>query len=405
MKTILLPLLTLAAALTISQPSFAADLGDAAAPLQIEKWVQGGPVDMDADTNKIYVVEFWATWCPPCLVSIPHLTEIQKEFKDKGVVVIGISDETASTVNTFIRRMGDKMHYIVGLDKELKTTEGYMNQYGVDTLPYAFIVRHGQVIWRGRPMTGLEDALKEIVNGTFNLETTRKRVLAREELEKFTELAMQGAPEETLAAILAQVEELDREIGGIEPGRPFSTKNEINMVKFQRAAFRYQKAVAAGFSGDALDTLADEIKAVAPEGFVFEDFRNDVALWKTFMIYFQVITGKGDTNALPGLTKELEQAKFKSARPLSDYAWAILTDESVQMRDLVLATKLAKAAVDASDSKSAGIIDTYARALFDSGDIAGAVHWQKKAVAVEENDEMRMQLEATLQTYEKKAVK
>jgi len=42
--------------------------------------------------GKVVLVEFWATWCPPCRTSIPHLTEVQKKFKDKGVVVLGISD-------------------------------------------------------------------------------------------------------------------------------------------------------------------------------------------------------------------------------------------------------------------------------------------------------------------------
>ena len=54
-----------------------ASLGDPAAPLTIKDWVKGKPANV-RDGKAVYVVEFWATWCGPCRVSIPHLTELQK---------------------------------------------------------------------------------------------------------------------------------------------------------------------------------------------------------------------------------------------------------------------------------------------------------------------------------------
>ena len=78
--------------LTLALSAVSAELGDPAAPLQIAEWVKGKPVDLAADKGKkIFVVEFWATWCGPCRASIPHLTEMQKKFKDKNVVFIGVS--------------------------------------------------------------------------------------------------------------------------------------------------------------------------------------------------------------------------------------------------------------------------------------------------------------------------
>ena len=58
-------------------------IGDAAPELKVEKWVKGDPVTT-FEKGKVYVVEFWATWCPPCIKSIPHLTELQKQYKEKG---------------------------------------------------------------------------------------------------------------------------------------------------------------------------------------------------------------------------------------------------------------------------------------------------------------------------------
>jgi len=144
------------------QAAQAAKIGDPAAPLKIAEWVKGEPVDLK-NREKIYVVEFWATWCGPCRVSIPHLTELQKKFADKNVVFVGISDEKPAVVKPFVEKMGDKMNYIVACDNERQTYSGYMDAYGRNGIPSAFIVdREGKVAWAGHPMAGLEGKLKEL---------------------------------------------------------------------------------------------------------------------------------------------------------------------------------------------------------------------------------------------------
>src|SRR5678816_220472 len=61
--------------------------GDAAPPIAIGKWVKGGPVT-GFERGRIYVVEFWATWCVPCVKSMPHLAEVQAKYREKGLTVI-----------------------------------------------------------------------------------------------------------------------------------------------------------------------------------------------------------------------------------------------------------------------------------------------------------------------------
>src|SRR5688572_11521609 len=111
-------LAALAFALTL--PTFVADaadgptlkVGDAAPALAPSKWVKGEPI-AKFETGKIYVVEFWATWCGPCITSIPHITELQK--KNPSVAFIGMNcmEHEPSKVAGFVEKMGEKMGYRV----------------------------------------------------------------------------------------------------------------------------------------------------------------------------------------------------------------------------------------------------------------------------------------------------
>ncbi|MCA9133171.1 MAG: TlpA family protein disulfide reductase, partial [Planctomycetales bacterium] len=97
--------------ITSAVPSRAADLltiGSQAPPLDVEHWVQDGngkfkPVTK-FDKGKVYVVEFWATWCGPCVASMPHLAALQTELADKGVQIVSISNEELETVEKFLER-------------------------------------------------------------------------------------------------------------------------------------------------------------------------------------------------------------------------------------------------------------------------------------------------------------
>lgn len=170
----------------------AAKLGDPAAPLTIKNWVKGDKVDV-RDGKHVYVVEFWATWCPPCRTSIPHLTELQKKFKDKGVVFIGISDEPASKVEPFVKQMADKMDYTVACDDERKSSKGYMAAYDQHGIPTAFIVsKDGKVLWFGHPMGELETKLEEVLSGKFDLAAAIKAVELRAATSDYQKLVAAG---------------------------------------------------------------------------------------------------------------------------------------------------------------------------------------------------------------------
>jgi thiol-disulfide isomerase/thioredoxin len=403
MKTVIVSLCSLAFALTFTRTAAAADLGDPAAPLQIAEWVKGGPVDLAAGKGKqIYVVEFWATWCPPCRTSIPHLTELQKKFQD--VVFVGISDEEVPVVKKFVTRMGDKMAYTVAVDKNSQTGKAYMEAYGIKGIPHAFIVdKAGRIIWNGHPMEGLAAALTDVVANKFDLAREKKRAAARSKLQDFYELAGSGAEDDELKAAATELEALDKAVGGIIPGEPFSADEALKQIKFQKAVGAYQRAVLRNKPEAELEPLAQKIQQVAPTNFNLAEFKETLLLNTTMRDYYKIVTGNGDTNQLAALTRQLSETRSKNGDMLNNFAWALLTSEEVKIRDVILATKLAKAAVSATGEKQVAELDTYARALFDSGQPAEAVVWQKKAVAIAGTDEQRQELTAALKKYEEAA--
>lgn len=156
-----------------------AKICDPAAKLEGLQWIKGGPVELKKDN--IYVVEFWATWCPPCRVSIPHLTKLQKKFKDKKVTFVGISSESPDKVKPFVEDKGDTMDYTVAIDPQRKISDGYMKAYKQRGIPTAFIVdKQLCVVWVGHPMSDLEAVLEKVVAGTFDA----KAYAAKKELER-----------------------------------------------------------------------------------------------------------------------------------------------------------------------------------------------------------------------------
>ena len=135
----------LAALAAVQAAAPASLVGKPAPEIKAAYWINTPGLKLSDLTGKVVVVEFWATWCPPCRKSIPHLIELNKKFADKGVVFIGLSDETQDKVAPFVKQMN--MDYAVGGGSPTG------NLYGVTGIPTAFIVdTTGKVAWEGHPM-------------------------------------------------------------------------------------------------------------------------------------------------------------------------------------------------------------------------------------------------------------
>jgi thiol-disulfide isomerase/thioredoxin len=162
-----------------------ATLGDKAPPVSIERWIKGAPVQIGPGTN-LYVVEFWATWCGPCKRSIPHLTELQAKYRDRGLVIIGVSDETAAEVAPFVSGQGGAMDYRVAVDTSRRTFNAWMTAFGESGIPHAFVVgTNGLLLWHGYP-TSLGETLEQIYSGKFDLEFEKNSDIGARLVEHYT---------------------------------------------------------------------------------------------------------------------------------------------------------------------------------------------------------------------------
>lgn len=118
-------------------------LKDDKAPEFSLKSVDGKTVKLSDYKGKVVIIDFWATWCPPCRKGIPDLISIQNEFKDK-VVIIGISldrEKTIKDVPGFVKNNGINYPVVYGDDKVV------IDYGGIQSIPTSFVVdKNGTVV-------------------------------------------------------------------------------------------------------------------------------------------------------------------------------------------------------------------------------------------------------------------
>lgn len=95
-----------------------------------------------AKPGKVVVLDFWATWCPPCRRSIPHLIDLHERYGSKGMVVIGVAlDRDLQTVADFVKQM--KMKYKILHDPQGRSTG---ELYEVSSIPQIYVIDRKGVI-------------------------------------------------------------------------------------------------------------------------------------------------------------------------------------------------------------------------------------------------------------------
>jgi cytochrome c biogenesis protein CcmG/thiol:disulfide interchange protein DsbE len=114
---------------------------------------QGTVVTANSFGGKVLVLNFWATWCAPCVQEIPSLSEFQKRFANSGVVVVAVSvDKSEQKYRTFLERI--HVSFETAHDPNMDVS----NQYGTFQFPETYIIKNGRIL---RKFPNAEDWLSD----------------------------------------------------------------------------------------------------------------------------------------------------------------------------------------------------------------------------------------------------
>lgn len=181
---LLLLFLTISITLHAQDAPFASlNIDDPAPPLRVSEWIKGTPVQQ-FEKGRVYVIEFWATWCRPCLAYMPDLSVLAREYKGKvTVIAIDIYEskvkpvKSAKKVKAFVDSMGKRMDFNVAIEDSNFTVADWIEATGEQNngIPKTFVIdENGRLAWIGHP-SKLEEVLPKVVYGTWDI----KEELAR----------------------------------------------------------------------------------------------------------------------------------------------------------------------------------------------------------------------------------
>ncbi|MGB1925647.1 MAG: TlpA disulfide reductase family protein [Rubripirellula sp.] len=316
-------------------------IGSTAPDLAIEHWIQDGngffkPVTK-FEKGKVYVVEFWATWCGPCIQSMPHLAELQNKYRGQGVQIISVSNETLEEVKDLLGKPNEQVGKSFGeltsawcltTDPDGSVYKDYMDASKQGGIPTSFLVgKTGEIEWIGHPMD-LDNPLESVVNDTWDRSSFQKEM----ELQKQLQANMQKVSMLAGAGKFEEAVKLAQEQRAAAEGTPL----EEQWVNVQ-----YQLKLMSGMiDEDLLSHFRKKLTAMKGDAYGVGQF--------AYTLYGQVKQG-AEVGALAGETLAALQAEVDGADaemlPLLFNTMALLKSET---GDLAGAVAAQQAAIDAA---------------------------------------------------------
>jgi peroxiredoxin/outer membrane protein assembly factor BamD (BamD/ComL family) len=160
--------------------------------------------------GKIVLIDFWATWCRPCVRAMPHLQKVWEAYKDKGLVVIAISAETRAKVQPFADRY--KYTFPFAMDDNRMTSRAY----GIKSIPTTYIIApDGKVAWQGHASSDdVEKTIKALLpkvkesSGSSGVDTESPTKVKLREVTKALQFAAKQAEKGKLASALRMADKV-----------------------------------------------------------------------------------------------------------------------------------------------------------------------------------------------------
>jgi len=136
------------------------NIGVRAAPFVL-KSLEGEQIDLAAMRGKVVVLDFWATWCPPCREELPTIEKLRKEFAG-DVQILGVNDEEASTVKGFVKSKHYELTVLMDSGRKVH------RQYLVSAIPTLAIIDRQGVLRELFVGSRSEAMLRKAIQGALN---------------------------------------------------------------------------------------------------------------------------------------------------------------------------------------------------------------------------------------------
>lgn len=165
-----------------AQTKLELSIGDPAPPLRYSKWIKGTPTE-DFSGNKLYILEFWATWCKPCIEAMPHLSELAQKYSEKmKVIAVNVSERSGNEpyesvlpkVEEFVSKNKENMKFDVMVDNNNRDmSNNWLRKGNIVGIPATIIIKDSKIIWIGHPLF-LDAVLIEIFEDKYDMLAKKK---------------------------------------------------------------------------------------------------------------------------------------------------------------------------------------------------------------------------------------
>ena len=139
-------------------------VGGEAPEIHITDWLKNKPSELELD-DKYVVLDFWATWCIPCLEMIPHINELQKKFADENIVFMSMTNESKAMTERTLQN--HNFQTIVVSDQSNKTLVNFGDgAKGLAYYPMVVLIDPDNIIrWYGEPKNLTSDMMENLLTG------------------------------------------------------------------------------------------------------------------------------------------------------------------------------------------------------------------------------------------------